>query len=294
MESKTSFSIVIPLYNKEEYICKSIDSVLEQNYDEFEIVVVDDGSKDKSYQLVASRYESNRRVRLIQQKNAGPAAARNTGVNYSRMEWILFLDADDILLPNALHQFAKLIMKNPSISYFICNYYIQCNGALSLFQYLPIEGLLKHPFFWEFAGWMSDRPGSAIYKKNLVQKYPFNEKLRRYEDAECQYEIFNIVEVYQSKVPVMISNRDASEAASYRKDIDEDFLGHLNFKGKSFWERMMLYKLARQAVDGYGEVARNMYSSELTNTTYIFIFYFFRIIWLLENVFKKLFAHKIK
>ena len=125
MESKTSFSIVIPLYNKEKYICKSIDSVLEQNYDEFEIVVVDDGSKDKSYQLVASRYESNRRVRLIQQKNAGPAAARNTGVNYSRMEWILFLDADDILLPNALHQFAKLIMKNPSISYFICNYYIQ-------------------------------------------------------------------------------------------------------------------------------------------------------------------------
>ena len=214
MESKTSFSIVIPLYNKEKYICKSIDSVLEQNYDEFEIVVVDDGSKDKSYQLVASRYESNRRVRLIQQKNAGPAAARNTGVNYSRMEWILFLDADDILLPNALHQFAKLIMKNPSISYFICNYYIQCNGALSLFQYLPIEGLLKHPFFWEFAGWMSDRPGSAIYKKSLVLKYPFNEKLRRYEDAECQYEILNIVEVYQSKVPVMISNRDASEAAS--------------------------------------------------------------------------------
>ena len=71
MQSKTSFSIVIPLYNKEKYICKSIDSVLEQNYDEFEIVVVDDGSKDKSYQLVASRYESNRRVRLIQQKNAG-------------------------------------------------------------------------------------------------------------------------------------------------------------------------------------------------------------------------------
>ena len=141
---------------------------------------------------------------------------------------------------------------------------------------------------------MSDRPGSAIYKKSLVLKYPFNEKLRRYEDAECQYEILNIVEVYQSKVPVMISNRDASEAASYRKDIDEDFLGHLNFKGKSFWERMMLYKLDRQAVDGYGEVARNRYSSELTNTTYIFVFYFFRIIWLLENEFKKLFAHKIK
>lgn len=290
MKNSPTFSIVIPLYNKAEYICKTIDSVLEQNYFDFEIVVVDDGSTDNSYQLVADKYDSNK-VRLIQQKNAGPAAARNTGVRHSNGEWILFLDADDTLLPNALEQFANLIIANPIVRYFICNYYIQCNGKVSLFQKLPIEGILKHPFFWEFAGWLSDRPGSAIYKRELVLNFPFNEKLRRYEDAECQYEILNHEKVYQSKVPVMISNRDASEAASYRKDMDEDFVGHLNFRRKSFWERMMLYKLAKQAVDGYGETARKMYRAEISNPIYKLVFYFFKIIWLIERVIKKLFEH---
>lgn len=288
MNENKTFSVIIPLYNKAKYICKSIDSVLKQSFDDFEIIVVDDGSTDESKSIVQNNYGQLDTISIVSQANAGPAAARNTGVKCATGNWILFLDADDLLLPDALSIFNSLIKKNEGIDYIICNYYIQCNGKKSLFQILPIEGILKHPFFYEFAGWMSDRPGSAIYKRELVLRFPFNPKLRRYEDAECQYEMLNEVKVYQSKMPVMISNRDASEAASYRQDINEDFLGHLDFKGKTFWERMMLYKLALQAVDGYGVVAKNMYEQVLNKASYKIVLKMFSIIWIFERIVKKL------
>ena len=288
MNENKTFSVIIPLYNKAKYICKSIDSVLKQSFDDFEIIVVDDGSTDESKSIVQNNYGQLDTISIVSQANAGPAAARNTGVKCATGNWILFLDADDLLLPDALSIFNSLIKKNEGIDYIICNYYIQCNGKKSLFQILPIEGILKHPFFYEFAGWMSDRPGSAIYKRELVLRFPFNPKLRRYEDAECQYEMLNEVKVYQSKMPVMISNRDASEAASYRQDINEDFLGHLDFKGKTFWERMMLYKLALQAVDGYGVVAKNMYEQVLNKASYKIVLKIFSIIWIFERMVKNL------
>lgn len=288
MNENKTFSVIIPLYNKAKYICKSIDSVLKQSFDDFEIIVVDDGSTDESKSIVQNNYGQLDTISIVSQANAGPAAARNTGVKCATGNWILFLDADDLLLPDALSIFNSLIKKNEGIDYIICNYYIQCNGKKSLFQILPIEGILKHPFFYEFAGWMSDRPGSAIYKRELVLRFPFNPKLWRYEDAECQYEMLNEVKVYQSKMPVMISNRDASEAASYRQDINEDFLGHLDFKGKTFWEQMMLYKLALQAVDGYGVVAKNMYEQVLNKASYKIVLKIFSIIWIFERIVKKL------
>ena len=288
MNENKTFSVIIPLYNKAKYICKSIDSVLKQSFDDFEIIVVDDGSTDESKSIVQNNYGQLDTISIVSQANAGPAAARNTGVKCATGNWILFLDADDLLLPDALSIFNSLIKKNEGIDYIICNYYIQCNGKKSLFQILPIQGILKHPFFYEFAGWMSDRPGSAIYKRELVLRFPFNPKLRRYEDAECQYEMLNEVKVYQSKMPVMISNRDASEAASYRQNINEDFLGHLDFKGKTFWERMMLYKLALQAVDGYGVVVKNMYEQVLNKASYKIVLKIFSIIWIFERIVKKL------
>ena len=95
MESKTSFSIVIPLYNKEEYICKSIDSVLEQNYDEFEIVVVDDGSKDKTLEKFRELSQKDNRVRFISfSRNFGKEAGMYAGLKNSKGDYVVVLDAD--------------------------------------------------------------------------------------------------------------------------------------------------------------------------------------------------------
>lgn len=90
-------SVVIPLYNKVRHIQRAIDSVLAQTYQDYELIVIDDGSTDGGAQLV--RQMSDPRIRLVTQQNAGECAARNRGLHEARFEWVAQLDADDAWLP---------------------------------------------------------------------------------------------------------------------------------------------------------------------------------------------------
>lgn len=102
-------SIVIPLYNKEQFVGQTIKSLLSQTFKEFEAIFVDDGSTDKSPQIVENIQDN--RIKLVRKENGGPSSARNLGVENAKYDWILYLDADDCLLPNALELFAKYINK---------------------------------------------------------------------------------------------------------------------------------------------------------------------------------------
>ena len=106
-------SVIIPLYNKESSIAQTLQSVFSQEYSDFEIVVVDDGSTDNSVEIVEAICDS--RIRLIKQENGGPSKARNTGVKYAKGDWVVMLDADDELLPNALNTFLIAILNHPEV-----------------------------------------------------------------------------------------------------------------------------------------------------------------------------------
>ncbi|NIP54606.1 MAG: glycosyltransferase [Phycisphaerae bacterium] len=95
-----NLSVIIPLYNKGKYIGRALNSVLAQTYEDFEVVVVDDGSGDDGPDIV--RQYKDKRLRLIQQENAGPGAARNRGIAETTGNYIAFLDADDEWLPDFL------------------------------------------------------------------------------------------------------------------------------------------------------------------------------------------------
>ncbi|WP_052723252.1 glycosyltransferase family A protein [Methanosarcina barkeri] len=105
------FSVVIPLYNKEPHIKRALDSVINQTVQDFEIIVVNDGSTDKSADVVKSF--SDARIRLINQKNAGVSVARNRGINEAKSELIAFLDADDEWMPDYLETILRLREKYP-------------------------------------------------------------------------------------------------------------------------------------------------------------------------------------
>lgn len=106
------FTVVIPLYNKEEYILETIESVLAQDFKSFELIIVNDGSTDKSLERVNSI--SDYRVKVINQKNSGVGAARNKGMSNANYNWIALLDGDDIWRPNHLSELKKIIESFPS------------------------------------------------------------------------------------------------------------------------------------------------------------------------------------
>ena len=93
-------SVIIPTYNYGKYIEKAIDSVLAQTYKDFEIIVVDDGSTDNTREIIETRYKD--KVRYFYQENKGAPVARNKGIKESMGEYLVFLDADDWLMPMAL------------------------------------------------------------------------------------------------------------------------------------------------------------------------------------------------
>lgn len=118
------FSVIIPLYNKAAYVTKAIDSVLTQGFKDFELVIVDDGSKDASAEMAAQAIVGHRQCHLIRQDNAGVALARNNGVAASQGEYLCFLDADDWWEPTFLEEMDKLIAEFPEAGIYGTNYTI--------------------------------------------------------------------------------------------------------------------------------------------------------------------------
>jgi glycosyltransferase involved in cell wall biosynthesis len=106
------FSIIIPVYNRQQWIGRAIRSVLEQTYGEWELLVVDDASQDDTPALV--RREFGAAVRLIElPKNVGVSAARNRGIKEARGEWLAFLDSDDEWLPHKLEKQRAALLASP-------------------------------------------------------------------------------------------------------------------------------------------------------------------------------------
>lgn len=249
-------SVVIPLYNKEPIIEKTLKSVLSQDYSDFEVVVVDDGSTDNSVVIVESIGDP--RIRLIKQENGGPSKARNTGVKNAKGEWIVFLDADDEFLPNSLTLFYNAILSHPQYDFIDFSWYID-NGHSRILADNVKEGDIKNPFKLYYQGKINPRTGSFVLSKELALQCLFNEKLRRFEDDEMLFKVFKLAHIYYIPKPIMVCNQIFAAASKGRKDIKEDFLGYINFKGKSFWEKMCLYKLFLGERPNYEEQCRKLY-----------------------------------
>jgi glycosyltransferase involved in cell wall biosynthesis len=114
-------SVVVPLYNTENYVARAIDSVLAQTFQDFELIVVDDGSTDSGPDLV--RKYQDPRVKYYSQSNRGPGAARNRGIKESTSPYVSFLDADDEWLPDFLQKYLEALMRNPECDYVVGPYF---------------------------------------------------------------------------------------------------------------------------------------------------------------------------
>ena len=115
------FSVIIPLHNKEKFIHDTISCVLYQTFIYFEIIVVNDGSTDKSLNVLSEFDDS--RIKIYNIPNSGVSSARNFGIGKSKYEWVAFLDADDLWSGNYLSEVYQIIVKNKSAKVIATNFY---------------------------------------------------------------------------------------------------------------------------------------------------------------------------
>ena len=165
-------SVVIPLYNKEKQVGRTLESVLAQTFRDFEVVIVDDGSTDGSAEVVKTFDDP--RIRLIHQANAGVSAARNRGIDAARYDYIALLDADDLWEPEYLATQVNLIKKYPECDVFATDYVMQkehgerINTIINKLPFKTESGILTN--YFEVAA-CSNPPlwtSSSIISKNAI------------------------------------------------------------------------------------------------------------------------------
>lgn len=119
-------SIILPAYNAEAYIETCIDSILSQTYPRWELIIIDDGSTDRTPEICANFVEADARIKLIRQQNRGVSAARNVGLENATGEFVAFVDADDLLPANSLSDRVELIA---DAELAVCGYTMLDHGA---------------------------------------------------------------------------------------------------------------------------------------------------------------------
>lgn len=185
-------SVVIPLYNKEKSIQSTLKSILSQTFHEFEIVVIDDGSTDRSADIVNAISDS--RVRLIRKENGGVCSARNRGILEAKYDYVAFLDADDIWDENYLREQVKMINDYPNAKMWGINFAETSNSELV--RYLPtglsenFRGYIED--YFNIKGRISDLfcSSSVVVKRDVFDKVGFfDERIRYAEDNDMWFRI---------------------------------------------------------------------------------------------------------
>ena len=166
------FSIIIPVYNIEQYIKECLDSVFNQSFQNFEVIVVNDGTKDNSMDIV-----KNYNVKIINQKNKGLSSARNHGVQLAKGKYILFLDSDDYLEKDTLKEIHKSLKNNPDIVRFQIQE-INENHKITKFKEEPFNNLSGEEAFKKIVNYhfVENAWCYAIKRSYYLQgKYMFKE-----------------------------------------------------------------------------------------------------------------------
>lgn len=186
------FSVVIPAYNAAAYIHNAIGSVLSQTVTDLEILVIDDGSTDRTREVVGAI--GDERIRYIYQPNGGVSAARNTGIRNARGEFIFFLDADDLWRPNHLKTISRLIGKYPSADVYITGHEIHLHDGQILKKSIPgvsvdlqSDNVYKH--VWEY-GYFIHTNSLACRKSAFDTVGLFEVGIKNGEDDDMWYRLF--------------------------------------------------------------------------------------------------------
>jgi len=193
---KPQISVVMPVYNAEKYLDKAIQSILNQTYKDFEFIIINDGSKDTSLEIITSYQKKDNRIIIVNKKNAGIVAALNDGIKISKGNFIARMDADDVSLLNRFEIQMKYIQDN---NLDLCGSWIQ------LFHNSKLLNISKYPekhedIFFRLFFMTSFAHPSVIFRKKIFKKLKYKnviaEDYKLFCDIACNdYKLGNVQEI---------------------------------------------------------------------------------------------------
>lgn len=236
------FSIIIPLYNKADYIAETLKSVLNQTYCDYEVIVVNDSSTDNSLE-VASSFQDER-IHIYTKENEGVSAARNYGIMRAKYDYIAFLDADDIWESDYLECQKKLIEIYPNAGIYSTAFYSLEKGKRKLRNVLINEHthFLVHDYFKESVmnGLSICWTSSLCLKKEIIERIPmFRVGIKRGEDLDLWLRIALNYDVAYLNLPKVFYKTGLSDSltSDYSKNGEFPYYEWLNFTSESSYYR---------------------------------------------------------
>ena len=230
-------SVVIPTYNRADYILEAIESVMSQTYRDFEIVVVDDGSTDDTAAII--RAEFSDKVIYHYQPNRGVSHARNTGINIAKGNWIAFLDSDDEWLPEKLQVQLKTLQKHPDHQFCHTNEIWIRNGV-------RVNSMVKHN---KSGGYIFDKclalcvisPSSVLMRKSIFQQIGmFDENLPACEDYDYWLR-------YCSRYPVLyVDTPQLVKYGGHQDQLSRKYWGMDQYRLRALLKTLATQKLSEQ------------------------------------------------
>jgi glycosyltransferase involved in cell wall biosynthesis len=187
IQRKNKFSIIIPTFNSSKYIKNTLESVINQTYKNYEIIIVDDGSIDNTKNVIYEFFKSanNIKYRLIEQKNSGAGSARNNGINNAKFDWIAFLDSDDLWEFDKLKRINDYINQNKNYNFFCHNEsFIMLNGTKSINDYSKKFNYKKSLTTQLFKNNFFSTSAVVVSKKILINYYGFDNSFKSAQDYE--------------------------------------------------------------------------------------------------------------
>jgi glycosyltransferase involved in cell wall biosynthesis len=210
------FTIIIPLYNKAQYIEKAIRSVAAQSFKEFELIIVDDGSTDGGLDIVKRLAIDNLQLTIVEQPNSGVSTARNNGVKRAKYGYIAFLDADDWWLPSYLLEMKQLIAGFPEAALYASSYY-KVKNSKNIPAKIGVSENFEQGYFdyckaYATSLWMPVWTGATIVRKDVFAEMDgFKPHLKLGEDFDLWIRIALKYKIAFLNKPLAYYNQDVAQ-----------------------------------------------------------------------------------
>lgn len=235
------FTVVIPLYNKELSVTSTINSVLNQTIQDFELLIINDGSTDNSKLKVKAFQDS--RIRVFDKKNEGVSSARNIGIKNAQYEWIAFLDADDLWNENHLEVISNLINMYPGEKVFATSY-ILSDGTKIPVDYFNREDSIIHNYYEISSAYSILCSSNVVINKTCFQNIGgFKEFLSYGEDLDMWDRLASEYNIVKSKKITATYRIDAENRSNTSKDIKKSRVFHYDLSEVKNKDEFEYYKI---------------------------------------------------